>query len=125
MKPLALILPLLLACAAGCRSNPPHAEAPRRDYLSVNRGGLDSMGECLRESRELRRKNLRVSLEMKRREQENRAQRKEGLAFAGATLSADEGARARELWEAIRRNVREETTNNAVSRRFGFLDSGD
>jgi len=125
VKLLALLLPLLLACAAGCRSKPPRAEAPRRDYLSVNRAGLEFMGETLRESRALRRKNLGISLEMKRREQENRMHRKEGLAFAAGTILGDERTRAGELWEALRRNAREETADHAASRRFGFLDSGD
>ncbi|MHC4549626.1 MAG: hypothetical protein ACYTEZ_12710 [Planctomycetota bacterium] len=118
----AALLFLLLTTCVACRS--PRRERPPRDYLSVNRSSWSFLKETARDSRRLRKQNLKRTLDFKGRAPFNRRQHKEGFKFAAGAFWT---GTVRE-WKDLRPKLEQELKTReerARSIRFGHLDRGE
>ena len=112
----------LLALAA-CRSS--RSEPPRRDFLSINRSSVAFVKETRRDSREMRRDNLRTITDWGARKEFRTNQRRKGRSFAVESTFASVFDEARNTWRMTKEGLDRKPGQFGRSIRLGWLDSGE
>jgi hypothetical protein len=112
----AVVLALAFLTLAGCKSG--------RDYTSANREGYKFLFETFRESRELRKKNLKQDLAFSKRAPQAKMIRKTSRKFAWQSFWREEF----DGFKSIANGIKNETKSpgeRMSSIRFGMLDTGE
>lgn len=111
-----LFLLFLSLVLGGCRSG--------RDYRSINRSSREFLRDTHRSGKAMRKKST-IRAVFPDRRPFNRKQRKDGRAFAWASLWTNEAKKARIAWTSLRDEARFSNKEIGRNARFGFLDSGE
>ena len=119
------LLALLLALT-GCRSSRapiPEEDKPKRDYYSMNKKSVAFLREGARSSRELRKKNWRLTTAFRTRAPAAKKQRRLGRSFAVNSFFGGSLKEAGNMWRGLKREL-SWPDDFGEQARFGFLDSG-